>query len=244
VELTGRAALVTGAGRRLGQAIAVGLARAGCDVAVHFHRSEAGAAETAAAVAAAGRRTALVRGDLADAGIARNLAPRVAESLGGRLDVVVSSAAVMVRQPVEQITPQSWDETLDLNLRGAFFVAQGAIPFLRAARGKIVFLADVAAFEPWPNYLPHGVSKAGLVLLTRTLARALAPEIAVNAVAPGPVLLPEDWDQDTHARFAQSTPLARLGHPDDVVAAVRFLLEGTDFVTGTTLVVDGGRLIR
>jgi pteridine reductase len=244
VQLDGRAALVTGAGRRLGQAIAVGLARAGCDVAVHFHRSEAGAAETAEAVAAAGRRAALLRGDLADAGVARGLAPQAAELLGGRLDVVVCSAAVMVRQPVEEITPESWDQTLNLNLRGAFFVAQGAIGPLRAARGKMVFLADVAAFEPWPNYLPHGVSKAGLVLLTRTLAKALAPEIAVNAVAPGPVLLPEDWDQDTYARFAQSTPLARLGHPDDVVAAVRFLLEGTDFVTGTTVVVDGGRLVR
>lgn len=244
MDLRGRAALVTGAGRRLGQAIAVALARAGCDVAVHYHRSEAGAGETADAVARAGRRAALVRGDLADAAVARDLAPRSAELLGARLDIVVSSAAVMVRQPVSEITPESWDATLDLNLRGAFFVAQGAIPLLRAARGKIVFLADVAAFEPWPNYLPHNVSKAGLVMLTQTLARVLAPEIAVNAVAPGPVLLPEDWDQDTRARFAQSTPLARLGHPDDVVAAVRFLLEGTDFVTGTTVVVDGGRLIR
>ena len=244
MDLAGRAAHVTRAGRRRGPALAVALARAGCDVAVPINRSEAGAAETAAAVAAAGRRAALVRGDLADAAVARALAPRAAELLGGRLDVVVSSAAVMVRQPIEDITPQSWNETLDLNLRGAFFVAQGAIPFLRAARGKIVFLSDVAAFEPWPNYLPHGVSKAGLVLLTQTLAKALAPEIAVNAVAPGPVLLPEDWDQDTRARFAQSTPLARLGHPDDVVAAVRFLLEGTDFVTGTTVVVDGGRLVR
>jgi pteridine reductase len=185
-----------------------------------------------------------VRGDLADPAVARDLAPRAAELLGGRLDVVVSSAAVMVRQTVEEITPQTWDESLDLNLRAPFFVAQGAIPFLRAAHGKIVFLADVAAFEPWPNYLPHGVSKAGLVQLTQTLARALAPEIAVNAVAPGPVLLPEDWDKETQARFAQSTPLARLGHPDDVVAAVRFLLAGTDFVTGTTVVVDGGRLVR
>lgn len=244
MDLAGRAALVTGAGRRLGQAIAVALARDGCDVAVHFHRSEAGAGDTARAVSASGRRAALLRGDLADAGVARGLAARAAELLGGRLDVVVSSAGVMVRQPVEEITPDSWDAALAVNLRGAFFVAQGAIPFLREARGKIVFLADVAAFEPWPNYLPYGVSKAGVVMLTQTLARALAPEIAVNAVAPGPVLLPEDWDQDTHARFAQSTPLARLGHPDDVVAAVRFLLAGTDFVTGTTVVVDGGRLVR
>jgi NAD(P)-dependent dehydrogenase (short-subunit alcohol dehydrogenase family) len=108
----------------------------------------------------------------------------------------------------------------------------------------IVNLADVAAFEPWPAYLPHCVSKAGVVMLTKALARALAPDISVNAVAPGAVLLPDDWDAATRAHFADTTPLKRLGTAQDVVSAVRFLLEGTDYVTGTVLVVDGGRLIR
>ena len=125
-----------------------------------------------------------------------------------------------------------------------FFVSQGAIPQLRRAHGKIVNLADVAAFEPWPAYVPHCVSKAGVVMLTHGLARALAPDIAVNAVAPGAVLLPDDWDAATRAHFAETTPLKRLGSAEDVVSAVRFLLEGTDYVTGTVLVVDGGRLIR
>lgn len=244
MQLVGTAALVTGAGRRLGQAIAVGLARAGCDVAVHYHASRAGADETARAVTQAGRRAVVVRADLRDPSAAQEVAPQAATLLDGRLDIVVCSAAVMVRQPVTDVTPASWDATMDLNLRGAFFTAQGAIPWLRRARGKIVFLADVAAFEPWRNYLPHCVSKAGVVMLTKTLALALAPEVAVNAVAPGPVLVPDEWDGQARDRVARSTPLARLGHPDDVVAAVRFLLADSDYVTGSVVTVDGGRRIR
>jgi len=236
-------ALVTGAGRRLGQAIAVGLAReASCDVAVHYHGSADGATATARDIRAAGRRAELLQADLSDATAAQGLADQAARALG-RLDIVVNSAAIMVRQPVEAVTPESWDATLDLNLRAAFFVSQGAIPHLRRAKGKIVNVADVAGFEPWPAYLPHCVSKAGIVMLTKVLARALAPDIAVNAVAPGPVLLPETWDQQTRDHIRETTPLGRLGDPADIVAAVRFLLE-SDFVTGTVLVVDGGRLIR
>ena len=243
MRLEGTGALVTGAGRRIGQAIAIGLARAGCDVAVHFHGSAKGAEETARAIRGVGRRAELLRADLTDAAAARGLGEQAARLLK-RLDVVINSAAIMVRQPVEDVTPESWDATLDLNLRAMFFVSQGAIPHLRRAKGKIVNLADVAGLEPWPAYVPHCVSKAGVVMLTKALARALAPDIAVNAVAPGPVLLPDEWDAATRERILATTPLGRLGEPADVVAAVRFLLADTDFVTGTVLVVDGGRLIR
>jgi pteridine reductase len=245
VKLEGAAALVTGAGRRLGQAIAVGLGRAGCHVAVHYHGSKDGAAATVRDIRAIAkdRRAELVRADLSDAAAAQGLADQAAKALGGRLDIVVNSAAIMVRQPVEDVTPESWDATLDLNLRAAFFVSQGALPHLRRAKGKIVNLADVAGFEPWPAYVPHCVSKAGMVMLTKALARALAPDIAVNAVAPGPVLLPDEWDVAAREHIRETTPLERLGAPEDVVNAVRFLLE-SDFVTGTVLVVDGGRLIR
>jgi len=244
VKLAGAAALVTGAGRRLGQAIAVGLARAGCDIAVHYHGSADGAAATARDIRAASkeRRAELVRADLSDAAAARGLADQAFKALG-RLDIVVNSAAIMVRQPVETVTPESWDATMDLNVRAAFFVSQGALPHLRRAKGKIVNLADVAGFEPWPAYIPHCVSKAGMVMLTKALARAVAPDVSVNAVAPGPVLLPDAWDPATREHIRETTPLERLGEPGDVVAAVRFLLE-SDFVTGTILVVDGGRLIR
>lgn len=242
MELAGRAALVTGAGRRLGRAIALGLARAGCDVAVHYHQSRAGAEETAEGIRSLGRRVGLVSTDLRDAAAARRLGDAAAQALG-RLDILVNSAGIMVRQPLEETTPEGWDHTLDVNLRACFFVAQGAVPHLRQAKGKIVNIADVAGFEPWPAYLPHCVSKAGVVMLTQGLARALAPDVAVNAVAPGPVLLPDVWDQATRDHFAATTPLGRLGGPEDVVHAVRYLLEN-DYVTGTVLVVDGGRLIR
>ena len=243
MRLEGAAALVTGAGRRIGQAIAIGLAESGCDVVVHYHGSAKGAEETAAAVRKAGRRAALVSADLRDPSAARGLADQAARALQ-RLDVLVNSAAIMVRQPVEAVTPESWDATLDLNLRATFFVSQGAIPHLRRTKGKIVNLADLAGLEPWPSYIPHCVSKAGVVMLTKALARALAPDIAVNAIAPGAVLLPDDWDTQSREHIRETTPLGRIGSPADVVAAVRFLLGGTDYATGTTLVVDGGRLLR
>jgi len=243
VRLEGAAALVTGAGRRIGQAIAIGLAQAGCDVAVHYHGSAAGAEQTARAIREAGRRAELLQADLSNAVAARGLADQAARAFK-RLDVVVNSAAIMVREPVETVTPESWDRTLDLNLRSVFFVSQGAIPHLRRARGKIVNLADLAGLEPWPAYVPHCVSKAGVIMLTKALARALAPDVAVNAVAPGAVLLPDEWDPGDREHIRETTPLARLGSPADVVAAVKFLLTGTDYATGTVLVIDGGRVIR
>ncbi len=243
MQLEGAAALVTGAGTRIGQAIAIGLAQSGCDVAIHYHGSAQGAEETARAVRSARRRAELLQADLTDAAAARGLADQAARALK-RLDVVINSAAIMVREPVETVTPESWDATLDLNLRAMFFVSQGAVPHLRRAKGKIVNIADIAGMEPWPAYVPHCVSKAGVIMLTKALARALAPDVAVNGVAPGAVLLPEDWDEQAREHIRTTTPLERLGSADDVVGAVRFLLAGTDYVTGTVLVVDGGRLIR
>lgn len=243
MRLEGAAALVTGAGKRIGQAIATGLAQSGCDVAVHYHGAAQGAEETARAIRAAGRRAELLQADLSDAAAARQLAEQAARAFK-RLDIVVNSAAIMVRQTVESVTPESWDATLDLNLRAMFFVSQGAIPHLRRSKGKIVNIADLAGLEPWPAYVPHCVSKAGAIMLTKALARALAPDIAVNAVAPGAVLLPEEWDDKAREHIRETTPLARIGTPADVVAAVRFLLADTDYATGTILVIDGGRLIR
>lgn len=242
MEPTRRVALVTGAGRRLGAAIAAGLARAGYDIAVHHHASADGAEGTLGAVREAGRRGERFAADLRDPAAARALPGRVAETFG-RLDVLVNCAAVMVRREFAAITPDDWNDALALNLSAALFTAQGAAPHLRRARGKIVNLADVAAFEVWPAYLPLNVSKAGVVMLTRGLARVLAPEVTVNAVAPGAVLPPEDWPAEARDHLVATTPLRRLGSPEDVVRAVLFLLDN-DYVTGVVLPVDGGRLIR
>jgi pteridine reductase len=242
VEPTGRVALVTGAGRRLGAAIAGGLARAGYDIAVHHHASADGAEATLGVVRAAGRRAERFAADLRDPAAARALPGRVAETFG-RLDVLVNCAAVMVRREFAAITAEDWNDALALNLSAALFTAQGAAPHLRRVRGKIVNLADVAAFEVWPAYLPLNVSKAGVIMLTRGLARVLAPEVTVNAVAPGAVLPPEDWPAEARDHLAATTPLHRLGSPEDVVRAVLFLLDN-DYVTGVVLPVDGGRLVR
>lgn len=243
MELAGRVALVTGGGRRLGAAIAGALLDRGMDLALHHYASGDGAQELAALAARHGRRAEIFAADLRDPRAARALPEQVAARFG-RLDVLVNSAAVMVRQPVPEVTPDSWDATMDLNLRAAFFCAQGALPALRAARGKIVNIADIAGLEPWPEFPVHCISKAGVVMLTKALARSLAPDITVNAVAPGAVLLPEAWDEPTRRHFAETTPLKRLGSPSDVVRAVLYLLEGGDYVTGEVIVVDGGRLLR
>lgn len=243
MELVSRVALVTGAGHRLGRAIAFGLARRGMRLAVHYHHSATEAEVTLHAIRESGAEAELFQADLGDALAAKGLAGRVAERFGG-LDVLVNCAGIMLRATVEETTPELWDEVMSVNLRAGFFVAQGALPWLRAAKGKVVNLADVGGLEPWPAYTAHCVSKAGVVMLTKALARALAPDITVNAVAPGAVLPPDNWDAAAREHLAQTTPLKRLGSPDDITAAVLYLLEGGDYVTGETLVVDGGRLIR
>jgi NAD(P)-dependent dehydrogenase (short-subunit alcohol dehydrogenase family) len=243
MELASRVALVTGAGRRLGRAIALALAGRGAQVAIHYRSSDGEAEATEREVRGLGVRAARFQADLSDPAAARALPPRVAAEFG-RLDVVVNSAATMLRASVEETTPELWDQVMATNLRACFFIVQGALPWLRQGRGKVINLADLGGLEPWPHYLAHCVSKAGVVMLTRTLARALAPEITVNAVAPGAVLPPEDWSATAREHLARTTPLKRLGGPEDVTSAILYLLEGGDYVTGETLVVDGGRLIR
>ncbi len=243
MELRGRNALVTGAGQRIGRAIAYGLIRRGVNVAIHYLRSEHGAKATMMEGEVAGVRVAMLKADLGDAAAAEALPARAAEALGGRLDIAVLSAATMERRPLAEVTPADWDRAMAVNLRGTFFAAKGAAAAMGEPGGAIVAMADLAAFQRWRNYPVHTIAKAGVVALTELLAKSLAPRIRVNAVAPGAVLLPEGWDAEARARLVASTPLGRLGTPDDVVRAVLFLLEN-DYLTGTTLVVDGGRLLR
>jgi pteridine reductase len=211
-------------------------------VGVHYSSSAAGASETATEIERQGGRAVCLQKDLREPDGASALIDAAARSLG-RLDVLVNSAAVMVRTPVGEVTTAEWDAMFAINLRAPFFACQAAAPHLARQRGAIVNLADLAAFETWPAYVPHGISKAGIVQMTRSLARALAPDVRVNAVAPGTVLLPESWGEDAARRLASSTPLRRLGSPDDVTRAVLFLLD-SDYVTGETIIVDGGRHVR
>lgn len=243
MDLRGRVALVTGAGRRLGRAFAEALAGRGMRVALHYNASREGADSLREAIVGAGGEATCLGADLTDAVAARGLAGQVVDAFG-QLDVLVNSAAVMHHVSFEETTPELYDSVLDLNLRAAFFVSQGAAPHLRRAHGKVINLADLSGIEPWPGYAAHSLSKAGMVMLTRVLARALAPEVTVNAIAPGTVLVPDDYDQAERDRLAETTPLKRLGKPGDAVEAMLYLLERADFTTGDVLVVDGGRVLR
>ena len=234
-------ALVTGAAHRVGRALAVGLAHDGYDIALHFHASASKVGEAEEAIAAEGGRATLFQSDLRESDAPARLVVDVVQAVR-RLDVVVNSAAVMIRMPIGEITATDWDNVLDLNLRAPFLIAQEAARHLPDG-GSIINIADLAAFEIWPGYLPHGVSKAGVVYLTRALARLLAPRIRVNAIAPGTVLLPENFDPVFAAHLTASTPLRRDGSPEDVVEAMRYLLKAT-YVTGDTIIVDGGRHVR
>jgi pteridine reductase len=238
MESAGRIALVTGAGKRLGRALALGLARAGARVAVHFHASTAGALETVAAIRDAGGNARAFSADLADPHAAGTLVDSVADTLGG-LDILVNSSGIMQRVALADVTPANWDTTFAVNLRSQFFTSQAAARRM-VNGGVIVNMADLAAFEAWTEFIPHCVSKAGVVALTQALAHALGPRIRVNAIAPGAVLLPDGFDG---ARLVSTTPLKRLGSPDDVVQALLYVI-AADYVTGETIIVDGGRHVR
>jgi pteridine reductase len=242
VELDGRVALVTGAARRVGRAIALALAGRGARLAVHYHGSESEAASVVSEAGRLGVEAWPIRADLRDAAAAEQLVHDVAAHFGA-LDVLVNSAAVMLRTPVHEVTVEQWDDMFALNLRAPFFCARAAAQVMGIRGGVIVNIADLAGLETWPAYIPHGITKAGVIHMTRALARALAPAVRVNAIAPGAVLLPEGWSAEAAAHLQKTTPLERLGSPDDVAQAVLYLI-AADYVTGDTILVDGGRHVR
>jgi pteridine reductase len=240
--LAGRVVLVTGAGRRVGRAIALTLAARGMRVVVHYNGSRDGADETARLIRESGGDALVEQADLVDLAAAGALVER-AIAWRGALDALVNSAAIMVRTPVGETTQSDWDTMFAINVRAPYFLSQQAAPALASAHGAIVNIADLAAFESWPAYVPHGMTMAAGVHMTRSMARALAPDVRVNAVAPGVVLLPEGWSEAEAEHLRSTTPLHRLGSPDDVARAVVYLLEA-DYVTGEVIRVDGGRHVR
>ncbi|HEX7051554.1 MAG TPA: SDR family oxidoreductase [Longimicrobiales bacterium] len=242
MDLNGRVALVTGGARRVGRALALALARAGADVVVNYFTAAAEAEETVAEITALGRRAIAVHADVSLRAEATALVRRTADAFG-RLDVLVNSASVFESAPFLAIEEADWDRVLAVNLKGPFLLSQAATPLLRRDGGGVIInIADLSAFQPWPSYAHHSVSKAGLVQLTRVLARALGPDIRVNCIAPGTVLPPADYTEEQIRRSRESTVLKRIGTPEEVARALLYLVE-SDFVTGEVVVVDGGRLL-
>jgi NAD(P)-dependent dehydrogenase (short-subunit alcohol dehydrogenase family) len=244
MNLKGKTALVTGAAKRVGREIALGLARRGANIIVHYNSSAQDARRTVAEIKALGVDALAVK---ADQSKARQVQIAVARALQHfhRIDVLIASAAVYKKTPFDTLTEADWDMHLDANLKGPFLFALevGRHMKKRKLAGKIVLFADWAAIRPYADYLPYCVSKAGVICLTRSLAKALGPKVQVNAIAPGPILLPPDFTAAETRAVVEATVVKRLGSPQDIVNSVLFLIEGSDFITGHTLLVDGGRLI-
>ena len=236
MELDGARVLVCGGGRRLGRAIAEDLATAGCSVAVSSR-----AAVDPVAVQN-GRTTAALTADLADAMQARAVVADAATALGGLDGIVYAAGGAFTPTALEDITPELVEDALGSVVRGLIFVAQAAQQTL-TQDGSIVVIGDVAGMRGWPSYLPHSAAKGAQRALVSGLARSLAPRHRINVVHPGTVLPPDEVDPDSIARIVTRIPLGRIGSPDDIAAAVRYLLSA-DYVTGTELVVDGGRMAQ
>lgn len=240
-ETTRKIALVTGAARRVGRAIALALGARGYDIGLHYHRSADDAQRTADEIRALGRRVALLPADLADARAACELPERCTAALGG-LSALVNNASVFSRMTLNELTPAAWNETLAINLTAPALLSRHAATLL-VEGGAIVNVCDVAAERPFKAYLAYSVSKAGLVALTRATAVQLAPRIRVNGVSPGVALWPEDYSDDLKRRLTARIPAMRAGSPDEISAAVAFLVADATYVTGVILPVDGARSI-
>jgi len=240
-SLTGQSALITGGAKRIGRAIALALARGGADVTITYRHSADEAVETVDAVEQLGRRAHAVMCDVRSE-VEVRAAVEAAVAFHRRLDILVNNAAIFEAAPLDQLTIASWDAVFETNVRGPFLMSREALPHLRASRGRIVNLGSLGGLQPWPGHAHYCASKAALHMLTQTMAKAFAPEVAVNCVAPGWIEMEAGSAaaEERAARFAAKTPMRRNGAADDVAEAVLFFAGATEFITGQILAVDGG----
>jgi pteridine reductase len=239
----GKVVLITGGAKRVGAATCRRLHSAGANLMLHY-RVSAGEARLLQAELNHQRKdsVALIQADLLDTAKLPAMVEQTVQSFG-RLDALVNNASSFFQTPVGEITAAAWEDLIGTNLRAPLFLSQAAAPALKKSQGAIVNITDIHAERPLKNYVVYSVAKAGLVGLTRSLARELAPEVRVNAVAPGPILWPDDesFDELSRQRIISHTPLKREGTPEDIAKAVHFLLAEATYVTGETINVDGGR---
>ena len=239
LPLSGKSALVTGGAGRIGREIALTLARAGADVAITYLKSKGDAQETVRAIEAIGCRGLAVEADVRSDALVRAAFDAVTGKLG-RLDLLVNNAAVFDSAPLESMSLEAWDAVFATNARGPFLVAREALPHLRASEGRIVNIGSLGGMHAWAGHAHYCASKAALHMLTQAMAKAFAPAVSVNCVAPGWIDLEEPAALETGARFAARTPMRRNGTAEDVAQAVLFFASGPKFVTGQILAVDGG----
>ena len=242
VNLSGKTALVTGGARRVGKALALALGRAGAHVVINYNRSAGAADQTVRELMAAGINASAFQADVSQKDEIDALVAHI-QAKYGRLDVLVNSASLFESAKFADITEADWRRVLDVNLTGPFLLSQAALPLLQASdSSSIINIVDLSAIQAWPSYAHHSVSKAGLLQLTKVMARALAPRVRVNAIAPGTVLPPDGYDGTAGDGTSDRRVVEPAGTPEDVVKAMFYLIE-SPFVTGQTLIVDGGRTL-
>ncbi len=235
-------AIVTGAAERVGRVIALALAEQGMNVAITYYQADEPWRQTLAEVQARGVKGLAVQMDVCQAGRAQACMDQIVERFG-RVDLLVNNASVWLSDPFLDISLAAWQQALAVNLTGPFLCSQAVAPhMLGQGSGLIINIADLSAFQTWPQYAHHAASKAGLVALTKVMAAELAPHVRVNAIAPGTVLLPEGADEEKRRWAVENSLLKRVGTPQDVAKTVLFLVEN-DFVTGAVYFVDGGRAL-
>ena len=238
LPLSGKSALVTGGARRIGRAIALALAEAGADVAITYRNSQSEARQTAEEIQSLGCRSIAVECDVRSEGSIR-AALNWTTTVLGQLNIVVNNAAVFESVSLEQISVEQWDAVFETNTRGPFLVAREALPHLRKVQGRIVNIGSLGGIHAWADHAHYCSSKAALHMLTQAMAKAFAPQVSVNCVAPGWIEM-TDAESESGARFAAKTPMRRNGTAEDVAQAVLFFAAGPHFVTGQIMTVDGG----
>jgi pteridine reductase len=242
MDLKNRVILLTGASGFLAETLAPEVARAGAVLALHYHQHEHAASSIQRQIIAAGGAARIYRADLSKATEAETLAERVIADFH-RLDVIIHAAGNFREAPFGQIREDDWEQAFAVHVKGFFFLAQKAAPALRAAGGKILIFADIAAYRPYLSSLPYSAAKAALLSLNKSLARTLAPEVTVNAIAPGILMRPEAA-MKLDDKLRQRIPLQRFGTAEEVARAVLFLLQDADYATASVLRMDGGRLLN
>lgn len=241
MELKGKNVVITGSAIRVGKIIALTLARRGANIVVHYNTSEIEARQTREELEALGVETLFIQADLSRKEELYRFHQQVMKRWG-RVDVLINNAAIFYKTPFLESTDEDLENFLMVNLKAPTILCRlFGKEMVSQKSGKIINIADVSAFRPWANFVPYCISKAGIVALTMGLAKALAPYVTVNAVAPGTVLLAEDADPGMEKSLIEKTPLRRVGSPVDIANTILYLLEGTDFVNGEVIRVDGGR---
>jgi NAD(P)-dependent dehydrogenase (short-subunit alcohol dehydrogenase family) len=238
-DLNGKTVLITGAARRLGRAIALAMAHAGANVAFTFRSSANEAEQTCKQIKAAGVQGLALEADLRDAGSARDVVENVLKHFS-QIDLLINNAGVFQSSRFEDISVEQWDDVFAVNVRAPFLVSKSCVPALRATKGRIINLGSLGGEKPWAMHAHYCASKAALHMLTKVMAKALAPEIAVNCVAPG--MISAEGEQDTALldRLAARAPMKKNGTPQDVVSSVMYFATAPHFITGQILIVDGG----